>query len=171
MEKKPLKENVHTAASYEVATYCQEAAEKTKKTFLKGLREKAECFKEDSVLPGDDGKKAKKKSDDGKDKNLSPEDRKEKAKDARAEKEKERKSKKLLPYEFTSQEDAERASGHLGLQGSHSAGNGIYKPGSSDYSLRDAVARKKQKQKMKGQVHESFDAKNVIDTIKTVTRK
>jgi hypothetical protein len=35
------------------------------------------------------------------------------------------------------------------MHGSHTTGNGIYKPGTSDMSLRDAVARKKQKQRMR----------------------
>jgi len=102
-------------------------------------------------------KDKKKAAETKKDPNASPEDRKEKAKENRAEKESQRKSKKLLPYEFTDQKDAERAAGHLGMHGSHTKGNGIYKPGSSDYSLRDAVARKKSKQKMSGKIKEEQD--------------
>lgn len=108
-------------------------------------------LKEDSVLPGDSGKKKEaKEAPEKKDDNESDQDRKEKAKQNRDAKEKERKSKKLLPYEFASQKDAEKSGGHLGLTGAHDTGNGIYKPGSSDYSLRDAVARKKEKQNSKG---------------------
>ena len=135
---------------------------------------------EDEILPGNPSKKDsvtedilpsehnKKQSQDKKDKkkasetksdpNESPEDKKEKSKEKRAEKERDRKAKKLLPYEFTDQKDAERAGGHLGIHGSHASGNGIYKPGSSDYSLRDAVARKKAKQKMRGKFHEETDS-------------
>jgi len=81
-------------------------------------------------------------------------EKKKKAADKRKAEEKERETKKLLPYEFTNQKDAERAAGHLGLNGSHTTGNGIYKPGSSDMSLRDAVARKKAKQHMRSGYHE-----------------
>jgi hypothetical protein len=80
----------------------------------------------------------------------SPAQRKTQSNERRKQKEKERSQKKLMPYEFASQKEAERAASHLGLQGSHTSGNGIYKPGSSEYSLRDAVHRKKEKQKMKG---------------------
>jgi hypothetical protein len=76
----------------------------------------------------------------------STEKRKEKEKSAREGEERERKNKKLLPYEFINQKDAEKAGGHLGIHGSHTSGGGVYKPGSSDYSLRDAVAKKKSKQ-------------------------
>lgn len=89
----------------------------------------------------------KKKADNERD---SDPQKKQDAKNKRNEKEKEREKKKLMPYEFSSQKEAERAASHLGLHGSHTAGNGIYKPGSSEHSLRDAVHRKKAKQKMKG---------------------
>lgn len=64
----------------------------------------------------------------------------------RAKKQAERIKKKLLPYEFDNAKDATRTAGHLGVNGAHISGNGIYKPGSSDFALRDAVARKKAKQ-------------------------
>ena len=119
----------------------------------------------EAILPSEhnkqqssDKKDKKKPSETKSDANKSPEDRKQKSKEKRAEKEQLRKSKKLLPYEFTDQKDADRTAGHLGIHGSHSTGNGIYKPGSSDYSLRDAVARKKSKQKMHGKVHEELNA-------------
>jgi hypothetical protein len=102
-------------------------------------------------------KKDEKKNPNAEKTNLSPDDKKRKDQEKRKEKENDRKSKKLLPYEFTDQKDAERAAGHLGLHGSHGTGNGIYKPGSSDYALRDAVSRKKAKQKQRGGVNE--DAK------------
>ncbi len=105
-------------------------------------------IKEDSDLPGGEDKEETKE----KDPNVSPADKKRKEQAKRQAKEKERKAKKLLPYEFASQKDADRSGGHLGLHGSHAAGNGIYKPGSSDFSLRDAVAQKKQKQAMRGKV-------------------
>lgn len=117
----------------------------------------------EELLPSDhnkqqsQAKKDKKKAAETKpvtDKDDSGEKKKEKAKESRDEKERARKAKKLLPYEFVSQKDAERSAGHLGLHGAHTAGNGVYKPGSSDYSLRDAVAAKKAKQKQRGTVHE-----------------
>jgi len=95
------------------------------------------------------------------DPNASEAQRKEKARQARQEKERLRQTKKLLPYEFTDQKDAERSAGHLGIHGAHTTGNGIYKPGSSDYSLRDAVAKKKSKQRMRGKLkEEKQDTKN-----------
>lgn len=100
-----------------------------------------------------------KKETDPKDAADSQEQGKEKAKQTRQEKQKKREDKKLLPYEFDSQKDAEKSSGHLGIQGSHLGGSGIYKPGTSDSSLRDAVAKKKQKEKMhSGKVNESVRA-------------
>jgi len=92
-----------------------------------------------------------------KDPNETEEDRKEKGKEKREEKERLRKSKKLLPYEFTDQKDAERTAGHMGIHGAHATGNGIYKPGTSDSSLRDAVAKKKAKQKTYGKLKEDVD--------------
>jgi hypothetical protein len=105
-------------------------------------------------------KDEKKKSDAekmAKDPNASKENKQEREKQVRQAKEKERQSKKLLPYEFTDQKDAELAGKHLGINGAHATGNGIYKPGSSDFSLRDAVARKKSKQRMRGGFHEDRD--------------
>jgi hypothetical protein len=98
----------------------------------------------------------KKQADDSR--NADP-DKKQKSKEKFADKKKERESKKLLPYEFTSQKDATRAASHLGLNGAHSAGSGIYKPGSSEFALRDAVHQKKEKQRARGskRFHESLD--------------
>jgi len=109
---------------------------------------------EDPQQHADSMKKAK-------DKREADPQAKQKSKENFQDKKKEREDNKLLPYEFTSQKDAERAAGHLGLNGAHSAGSGVYKPGSSEFSLRDAVHRKKEKQKTHGGVasrfHESLD--------------
>jgi hypothetical protein len=119
-------------------------------------------LKEDSQRPTSDEKKEK---DDPKNSADSKEQSKQKSKEERQAKTKERERKKLLPYEFDSQKDAERSSGHLGISGSHLSGAGIYKPGSSDQSLRDAVSRKKQKEKMKtGKVNEDF--RNLLSNIR-----
>jgi hypothetical protein len=131
-------------------------------------------MKEDAILPGfpdhaktktqdvneelpsqHNAKQSQAKKDEKKNPNAdkstqSPDDKKRKEVEKRKEKESDRKSKKLLPYEFTDQKDAERSAGHLGMHGAHGTGNGIYKPGSSEYSLRDAVARKKDKQRQRG---------------------
>jgi len=100
-----------------------------------------------------------KKQDD----NRAKWEKKKRSADKKKAEEKERSTKKLLPYEFTDQKDAERAAGHLGMHGSHTTGNGIYKPGTSDMSLRDAVARKKQKQRMRsGKVQHEENENNPI---------
>ena len=119
----------------------------------------------EDILPSEHNKQQSQKKKDQKkaaetkkDPNETEQDRKEKAKDTRKEKERLRQSKKLLPYEYTDQKDADRSAGHLGIHGSHTTGNGVYKPGSSDYSLRDAVAKKKSKQKMRGKFAEETNS-------------
>ena len=139
----------------------------------------------EAVLPGDTKDKTSQEHDDAKhaadNSRESSVDKKKKSKEKRAAKEKERKDKKLLPYEFINQKDAERAGGHLGIHGSHTTGNGIYKPGSSDTTLRGAVAQKKAKQKMRGRVREAAEEiphqdldkiglSEMVQTIKSVTK-
>jgi hypothetical protein len=146
-----MNESKHTFSSYNFATYCEKVEELKKgksveeetdnPNYRQGQR-KIDSEKR-AGSKGGDGKDAKGKTDSSAQKQTT-------AKQRRDEKEKERDSKKLMPYEYTSQKEAERAASHLGLHGSHTSGNGIYKPGSSEYSLRDAVHRKKDKQKMRG---------------------
>lgn len=147
-----IKEANHTYSSYSFATYC-ENLEKLKKgkpveeeTDNPNYRQSQRKVDQDKRAHSDnknDGKNAQQNTDSSAQKKTAADQR-------RKAKEKERDSKKLMPYEYTSQKEAERAASHLGLHGSHTSGNGIYKPGSSEYSLRDAVHRKKDKQKMRG---------------------
>lgn len=134
-------------------------------------REKqVEYFKhvnEDSELPGKDGdqehKDALKDADDSRE---ADSDKKQKSKERRAQKEKKRQDKKLLPYEFLTQADAEKNATHLGIKGSHTSGNGIWSPGSSENVLRDAVYKKKAKQKASGK----FRTEEIIRTVKKVLK-
>lgn len=93
----------------------------------------------------------------------SPEDKKEASKKKREAKAKKREQEKLLPYEFDNQKDAEKAGTHLSINGTHLSGGNIYRPGSSEQSLRNAVAIKKQKQKMKsGKITEDSEGNIAI---------
>ena len=169
----PLKENVLDEHIVKVGSEFEMKSKKSGKDLGKC---KSKNLKEDDILPGkpsklneelpsdhnkkqSQAKKDEKKNPNADKSTQSPDDKKRKEVEKRKEKESDRKSKKLLPYEFTDQKDAERSGGHLGLHGAHGTGNGIYKPGSSDYALRDAVARKKDKQRQRGGVR---DRKSVV---------
>lgn len=134
-----LKVNGQESASFDKPTVSEET---DNPNYRQGQR-KVDSDKRAHSDDKDKGKSAADKTD-------SAAQRKEKSTQRRREKEKDRASKKLMPYEYADQKQAERASQHLGLHGSHTSGNGIYKPGSSEHSLRDAVHQKKEKQKMKG---------------------
>lgn len=140
----------HTYSTYSFATYCENLEKLEKEKSVEEETDNPNYRQGQRKIDQEKRANAGSKGDSAEDKTASAAQKKALAAQRRKQKEREHDAKKLLPYEYTSQKEAERAASHLGLHGSHTAGNGIYKPGSSEYALRDAVHRKKQKQKMRG---------------------